>query len=211
MPVVNRYRIWCQTEAAYVYVWAESEPTLCPTDSGHTIDADSIAIVERTGDAQEYTADGAAVVTKKDRAELTGNEIIMKRSDGEMAPEASTSKEWAVPLGKTWNIRLFAASCIAYEVEASLEYWRAPQGTSLPLVTTGPDGPFERVNPFDNDADEPIAVLKLDGNSDSTVFYESLRFVGDGESFLRIVLTNRDALDSVEASGYFNGYEMDTV
>lgn len=115
-----------------------------------------------------------------------------------------------IPVGKTWNLRLFSASCIAYELEARLEYWRAPQGTSLPPVTTGPDGPFERVNPFDDDADEPIAVLKLDGNSDSTPFYESLLFTGDGESFLRLTIVNKDSLDSVEASAYFNGYETNS-
>jgi len=210
MAIVNKYRVWCDTDNKWVFVWAQTEPTLCPENPAHTIDSAKTAIVERSGNAQAFTEDGAAIITKKDRAELVGNQVIMKRSDGEMAPEASTAKDWAVPLGKTWIIRLFAASCIAYEVDARLEYWRAPQGTSLPPVTTGPDGVFERVNPFDNDADEPIAVLKLDGNSDSTVFYESLRFIGDGESFLRIILTNKDVLDSVESSGYFNGYEMDT-
>jgi len=43
----KKYRIYCVTEATQVFVWADSEPTECPNDAGHTIDSDSIAIVER--------------------------------------------------------------------------------------------------------------------------------------------------------------------
>jgi hypothetical protein len=38
-----RYRIWCETESAYVYHWADSVPTECPNDAGHTIDVNKIA------------------------------------------------------------------------------------------------------------------------------------------------------------------------
>jgi hypothetical protein len=43
----KRYRIWCETEATEVYVWDNSEPTECPNDAGHTIDSDSITIIEK--------------------------------------------------------------------------------------------------------------------------------------------------------------------
>ena len=46
MTTVYQYRIYCDTEADYVYTWAETEPTVCPNDSGHTIDTDSITIVD---------------------------------------------------------------------------------------------------------------------------------------------------------------------
>lgn len=214
MATVYKYRVWCNTESAWQYVWSESEtePTNCPNDTGHTIDSDKTTIAEVSGDAQAYTEDGAAVTTKKDRGELTGNSIILKRLDAELAPEASASKDCVIPDGKTWNVRLFAASCIAFEVEAKLEFFRviaSTTTTTAPATTTTPppDAGFERVNPFDDDADEAVSVLKLDGNSDATPFYESLRFTGDGESFLRITIENKDSLDSVEASAYFNGYE----
>ena len=42
------FRIWCETEQAYVYTstWATEEPTECPNDAEHTINTDSIAIVQ---------------------------------------------------------------------------------------------------------------------------------------------------------------------
>jgi hypothetical protein len=46
MTTVYKYRIPCTTEDTFVYTWAESEPTVCPNDSGHTINAGEISIVE---------------------------------------------------------------------------------------------------------------------------------------------------------------------
>jgi hypothetical protein len=46
MTTVNKYSIYCNTEAATVHVWAESEPTVCPNNNGHTIDTESISIVD---------------------------------------------------------------------------------------------------------------------------------------------------------------------
>jgi hypothetical protein len=38
MPV-SLYRIWCETEAAFVTQWANAEPTVCPNNPADTIDA----------------------------------------------------------------------------------------------------------------------------------------------------------------------------
>jgi hypothetical protein len=43
---VNKFRIFCSTEAAYVYTWDDSVPTTCPHNNTHTIDADTIAIID---------------------------------------------------------------------------------------------------------------------------------------------------------------------
>ena len=52
------YRIWCETESAYVNTtWQIDAPTECPNDSEHTIDTDSIAIIqtgEEIGDPYCY-------------------------------------------------------------------------------------------------------------------------------------------------------------
>lgn len=45
MTTVNKYRFYCESEAAYKTVWGESPPTKCPDESTHTIDEDSITIV----------------------------------------------------------------------------------------------------------------------------------------------------------------------
>jgi len=44
-----RYRFWCVTDSKYVYIdklFADSAPTDCPDNAGHTIDANQTAISE---------------------------------------------------------------------------------------------------------------------------------------------------------------------
>lgn len=217
MAVVHKYRVWCNTEAAWKFVWGETPPTQCPDNTADTIDLNSISIIETTGDAQSFTEEGAALIAKKDRGELAGNSVILKLLDAELAPETSTFLEWVIPSGKQWNIRLFSASTIVYEVEARLECWDYPvvvtsPPTTQPSTTVPPVAPvLVRQNPFNNDADEPIATLKLDGNAAQSGFYESLPFSGNGTKRIRIVLVNKDPLDSVESSASFNGYESASV
>ena len=43
---VNHYRVYCTTESAYVYKWDSIEPTVCPNNNTHTIDAALTTIVE---------------------------------------------------------------------------------------------------------------------------------------------------------------------
>ena len=50
MSVVNKYRLWCETENAYVYDWAEEEPTTCPNNTSHTIDETKTTISDTVGD-----------------------------------------------------------------------------------------------------------------------------------------------------------------
>jgi len=35
--IVYKYRVWCETEEAYKYVWSPTVPTVCPDNSGHSI------------------------------------------------------------------------------------------------------------------------------------------------------------------------------
>ncbi len=199
MARVRKYRIWCVTENRYVFEWSINTPTQCPNNSADIIDPSNIVAIQGAGKPR-LTADGDTTVVRKDKAELTGNVLIMKRIDAELAPQAIMTKEWIIPFGKTWRMRLFASSVMAYEVESRLEFY----------IPNGQSG-FVRANPFGDYADEPIAVLKLDANSDSAPFFEGLHFVGDGSSKLRMAIENKDALDSVEASAYFNGYEADSI
>jgi hypothetical protein len=43
---VYKYRVWCETDNKYVETWGDSEPTVCPENNGHSIDADKTVIVE---------------------------------------------------------------------------------------------------------------------------------------------------------------------
>ena len=44
MSINYKYRIYCITEEAYQYEIGVTSPTVCPNDSGHTINANSINI-----------------------------------------------------------------------------------------------------------------------------------------------------------------------
>lgn len=46
LTTVYRYRLWCTSDMKYEYVWAETAPTTCPTNTAHTIDADMTTIIE---------------------------------------------------------------------------------------------------------------------------------------------------------------------
>ena len=43
---IDKYRFWCETEQKYKYVWDEASPTVCPVDAAHTIDLNSLSIVD---------------------------------------------------------------------------------------------------------------------------------------------------------------------
>lgn len=43
---VNKYRLYCKTEQAYVYAWNDSLPSTCPNSSAHEVDQSTISIVD---------------------------------------------------------------------------------------------------------------------------------------------------------------------
>ena len=50
--IVYYWRVFCQTENAYVFVWSETEPTVCPNDPvNHTIDSSQTTIVQQISDS----------------------------------------------------------------------------------------------------------------------------------------------------------------
>ncbi len=42
-----RYRVYCNTESAFVVEWSETTPTECPNNAGHSIDSNNIVIVDK--------------------------------------------------------------------------------------------------------------------------------------------------------------------
>ena len=60
------YRVWCEDENAHFEVEADSAPTECPNDAGHTITVEKTAVVGTKPDQIEgmgrgYMADGGRV------------------------------------------------------------------------------------------------------------------------------------------------------
>jgi hypothetical protein len=50
MSTVNKYRFFCNTENTHVYTWNTTTPTVCPNNNTHTIDSQSITIVDTVSD-----------------------------------------------------------------------------------------------------------------------------------------------------------------
>lgn len=46
MSTVHRYRTYCLTENDWIYSYGVTEPILCSNDSGHTINSDSVQVVD---------------------------------------------------------------------------------------------------------------------------------------------------------------------
>lgn len=46
MTTVNKYRVRCTTDNKYEEVWAKQEPTVCPVNAAHTIDASLTTIID---------------------------------------------------------------------------------------------------------------------------------------------------------------------
>lgn len=46
MTTINKYRVKCETDNKFEYVWSESLPTVCPSNTAHTINTNTITIVD---------------------------------------------------------------------------------------------------------------------------------------------------------------------
>lgn len=43
---VHKYRVYCNTEQSYKFVWSDTTPTTCPSNNQHTIDDVTITIID---------------------------------------------------------------------------------------------------------------------------------------------------------------------
>lgn len=46
MTTLYHYKIWCTTENDYIFTWMTEPPTTCPNNNGHTVDTNSIILIE---------------------------------------------------------------------------------------------------------------------------------------------------------------------
>lgn len=51
---VYKHRLYCQSESANVYTWSTSTPTTCPNNNTHTIDVNSITVVDSVCENDVY-------------------------------------------------------------------------------------------------------------------------------------------------------------
>jgi hypothetical protein len=61
MALLNKYRVWCNTQSKYEFTWDEAAPTSCPTNGAHSIDSSKTSIVQKSGDEAPHTTDGKPI------------------------------------------------------------------------------------------------------------------------------------------------------
>ena len=76
MAIVNRYRLWCNDESAWVYAWAEETPGSCPNNTTHSLDASKTSIISKAGAEQPTKEDGTPLVALNPAG--IGSALIMK-------------------------------------------------------------------------------------------------------------------------------------
>ena len=64
---LNKYRIKCTTDNKYEYQWSDVEPTICPVDTGHTIDGDQTTIIESLSGTPKQDTDGVQLTAPAPR------------------------------------------------------------------------------------------------------------------------------------------------
>lgn len=60
---INRYRLYCQTEAQWTYQWSETPPTVCPNVNTHVVNPNSLQLLQTVANSDvtitsEKTATG---------------------------------------------------------------------------------------------------------------------------------------------------------
>jgi len=54
MSIVNQFRVWCETDNQWEFVWTDTEPAVCPVNGTHTITLDKTSII-KSGKADTIT------------------------------------------------------------------------------------------------------------------------------------------------------------
>jgi hypothetical protein len=146
MPLLKRYRIWCNTEEAYVYVWATSQPTLCPTNPVHEINISRTATVERAADDE-----------------------VLNNLDAEAEPTTANDDSQGYALGSLWAYDGVLYACTSAATGAA-QWVRI---SDLPIISAGEsDGISQTTNvAFTNKLRVTTPSLKA-GDYYVTFYYE---------------------------------------
>lgn len=106
MTTVKKYELYCETEATTVSTdYLLSAPTECPNNSGHTIDPDSIAIVDTVSDSDVNIVSTSEDLPTQHRGftDLTGYNVYRKGFS--YVVRAGTTREFEVKYSSTMKLQ----------------------------------------------------------------------------------------------------------
>lgn len=149
---LRHWRVWCVTESASVFEWAEAAPTTCPNNAAHTITADKTAAVDvrlqehLVVDAPiEPVVPGASKVIANDRpaieieTDTTGYGAIQTVWPHEQNGAAKVRLEFSVVLkesGTGTTARLIARAKAHGDGEDSSGSWADTQAVDVTVSHT---------------------------------------------------------------------------
>jgi hypothetical protein len=78
MTTLYYWRVWCTTDSAYKYTWAEEEPTTCPENIAHSVDSSKTTILDIVDPGvvkiqEENTPTGGNFKTETRKMSVTAN------------------------------------------------------------------------------------------------------------------------------------------
>jgi len=88
MTIVYQYRIYCITDSKYEYIWGTTPPTLCPTNTSHEVNPNSINSVNEVSDT--------AVEIKQEIVPTGGNSKVVTKSFA-VQPNTTDSLDFSFP------------------------------------------------------------------------------------------------------------------
>lgn len=88
MQQVNQYRLFCNTEQAYITGWGESAPVVCYNNDEHSIDLDSITLIDTVSKKDVNIKTIETVLPSQEKAfpDYTGYPTFIKGTHGSMQP-----------------------------------------------------------------------------------------------------------------------------
>lgn len=124
--MVNKYRVWCNTDGQYEYVWAEATPTLCPVNPAHTIDTAKTAIIESVGDNIVHVTKSPVFGEKT----INGKKLYVRDHGASFALSAGTNDtlNFNIPYDE---VKFNGIEIIGGEIgdKVDLKVWDTPTGT----------------------------------------------------------------------------------
>lgn len=90
MSTVYYYKLWCNDENAYVYVWDTQEPTVCPNVNTHSINLESISIEDSVSEEK--------VIINEESANKTGGYFKIESQAFDAPPNTITTYDFSYPI-----------------------------------------------------------------------------------------------------------------
>lgn len=158
MTIVYKYRLYCNTETAYVYDWAETEPTTCPNNTAHTIDSTKTTIVETQG-KNPTSAEGVPLV---DNAGMFNDPALIFC----LGNKTTTATDEVLVSNRAY-------------VEQSSEAQRSVVSTSTEDSSSGSGAKVLRITYLDSSYGEKYEDVTLDGTTRVATTASDIRFIQD--------------------------------